>query len=47
MTIRYTYNCPSCGVDYLEQRAVDQPQVYSKCSRCDVEFNLISETPAE
>ena len=47
MTIRYTYDCPSCGNDYIEQRTAGEPQYYSKCSKCETELNLVSETPAE
>ena len=47
MTIKYTYNCLSCRIDYTEQRTAEQPQVFFKCSKCDTEFILISETPVE
>jgi peptide subunit release factor 1 (eRF1) len=47
MTIRYTYNCPSCGNNYVEQRTAEEPQYFSKCNKCGTEFNLVSETPAE
>jgi predicted SprT family Zn-dependent metalloprotease len=47
MTIRYTYKCQSCGIDYIEQRTAEQLQIVSKCNKCDAEFNLVSETPIE
>ena len=47
MTIRYTYKCPSCGIDYTEQRVAEQSQIVTKCNKCNAEFNLISETPIE
>jgi peptide subunit release factor 1 (eRF1) len=47
MTIRYTYDCSSCGNDYVEQRTAEEPQYFSKCSKCDTEFNLVSEQPIE
>jgi peptide subunit release factor 1 (eRF1) len=47
MTIKYTYDCPSCGNDYAEQRTVEEPQYFSDCSKCGTELNLVSETPAE
>jgi peptide subunit release factor 1 (eRF1) len=47
MTIRYTYDCPSCGNDYTEQRTAEEPQYFSKCSKCETELNLVSETPVE
>ena len=47
MTIRYTYDCPSCGNDYTEQRTAEEPQYFLKCSKCGTELTLVSETPAE
>jgi peptide subunit release factor 1 (eRF1) len=47
MTIRYTYDCPSCGNNYIEQRTAEEPQYFSKCSKCKTELNLVSETPVE
>jgi peptide subunit release factor 1 (eRF1) len=47
MTIRYTYDCPSCGNDYIEQRTAEESQYFSKCSKCETELNLVSETPLE
>jgi peptide subunit release factor 1 (eRF1) len=47
MTIKYTYDCPSCGNDYTEQRTVEESQYFSKCSKCGTELNLVSETPLE
>jgi ribosomal protein L37AE/L43A len=47
MTIRYTYKCPSCGIDYTEQRIAEQSQIVTACNKCNAEFNLISETPTE
>jgi peptide subunit release factor 1 (eRF1) len=47
MTIKYTYDCPSCGNDYTEQRTAEEPQYFSKCGKCGTELNLVSETPAE
>jgi peptide subunit release factor 1 (eRF1) len=47
MTIRYIYDCPSCGNDYAEQRKAEEPQYFSNCSKCGTELNLVSEIPAE
>ena len=47
MTIRYTYNCPSCGNDYIEQRIAEEQQYFSQCDKCKIELNFISETPVE
>lgn len=47
MTIRYTYKCPACSNDYVEQRTAEEPQYFSDCSKCGTELNLVSETSAE
>jgi peptide subunit release factor 1 (eRF1) len=47
MTIRYTYKCPACSNDYIEQRTAEESQYFSNCSKCGTELNLVSETPAE
>ena len=47
MTIRYTYNCPACSNNYIEQRTAEEPQYFSDCSKCGTELNLVSENPAE
>jgi peptide subunit release factor 1 (eRF1) len=47
MTIRYSYNCPSCGNDYTEQRTAKESQYFSNCTKCNAELTLVSEIPVE
>jgi uncharacterized protein (DUF983 family) len=42
MTIRYMYDCNSCGIDYTEQRTESEPQYITKCS-CGGNFVFQSE----
>ena len=50
MTVKYIYDCPSCGNDYQEQRAADESQFVTRCTRCgnadfvEVSTEVISET---
>jgi peptide subunit release factor 1 (eRF1) len=47
MTIRYTYKCPACENNYIEQRTAGEPQYFSNCDKCRTELNLVSEIPVE
>jgi DNA-directed RNA polymerase subunit RPC12/RpoP len=34
MTVKYIYDCPNCGNDYIEKRAADESQFITRCTRC-------------
>lgn len=42
-TIKYTYECESCGNDYVEQRKPEEiTPFFTKCFRCNGNFIEIS-----
>jgi hypothetical protein len=49
MTVKYTYDCPNCGNDYIEMRAASENQFFEMCSACkigkyiEVSVEIISE----
>lgn len=45
MTIRYEYECDSCGHDYVEQRNESDPQFFTTCNSCGVgTYKITNET---
>lgn len=43
MTVKYIYDCPACGNDYIEMRAADEAQFITRCTRCnDSDFVEVS-----
>ena len=34
MTVKYNYKCSLCSHEYLEIRAADEPQFFTKCNSC-------------
>ena len=49
MTVKYNYQCSSCGHVYVEQRAAEEQQIFTTCHACsagvyeEVSVNIISE----
>ena len=41
---KYTYNCGSCGREYIEVRSSEEPLYFSTCP-CGTEYTLVSEEP--
>jgi uncharacterized protein (DUF983 family) len=35
MTVKHIYDCPNCGNDYQEQRAANEQQFITVCTRCN------------
>jgi hypothetical protein len=50
MTVKYNYKCPLCLHTYMEMRAAEEPQFFTKCNSCgdsdytEESVEVISET---
>lgn len=44
--IKYEYICSSCGINYLEQRNINEPQFFTSCQKlgCDGVYELTNQT---
>lgn len=44
--IKCEYTCDTCGINYLEQRNLGEPQFFTACQKfgCTGEYQLINQT---
>lgn len=44
--IKCEYMCNTCGINYLEQRNIDEPQFFTSCQKfgCSGVYELINQT---